>query len=338
MTGTCGGRSDYSCQACPAHAKSFTGATEASQCTCAANYYDGDTAAQGVSCEPCRTSCGDVNSYESTKCGAVDSAHGVDASCSTCPAHSTLKAQSGRRLFSVQAAPRPAPLIQDCACNIGYFDDELALSRVHCATVPPGFGSTYTNTQCHFSEFGLGESTRIGLNTSPSNTGIIGAMVQYLDGVSSAVLYSADFNHLCGQFFTQYTGLGTLCGHSFPLFAKDGNTATHVNFLGHVTVQCHNFIDPFVLLKTCVTPYMEEAKGCCWFPHDLAQYFDCCASLGCCGVTAAPTPAPVMGNCTDLHPTCAKLKKAAGRGWRELFHRRRRQDDGRCESQWQAPC
>ena len=152
--GNCGGHSDFSCTACPAHAESPAGATEASQCTCAANFYDGDTAAQGVKCISCRTSCDSASEYVSTKCGAVDAAHGVDASCSTCPAHSTLKAQSGRRLFSVHGST--APLIQDCACGGGYFDDELALSRVHCATVPPGFGSTYTSTTCQFSKFGLG--------------------------------------------------------------------------------------------------------------------------------------------------------------------------------------
>ena len=154
LTGTCAGPTDYSCKACPAHAESPAGATEASQCTCAANYYDGDTAAQGVSCAPCRSSCGGANEYVSTKCGEVDAAHGTDASCSTCPAHSALKAQTGRRLFGVHGAA--APLIQDCVCGSGYFDDEPALSRVHCAAVPPGFGSTYTNTKCQFSEFGLG--------------------------------------------------------------------------------------------------------------------------------------------------------------------------------------
>ena len=156
LAGICSGHSDYSCGACPAHAESSAGATEASQCTCAANYYDGDTAAQGVNCKSCRSSCSSANEYVSTKCGAVDSAHGVDASCSTCPAHSTLKAQSGRRLFGVHGAVATAPLIQDCVCDSGYFDDELAQSRVHCATVPPGFGSTYTSTTCQFSKFGLG--------------------------------------------------------------------------------------------------------------------------------------------------------------------------------------
>ena len=309
LAGTCGGHTDYSCVACPAHAESAAGATEASQCTCADNYYDTDTAAQGVQCKSCRTSCDGANEYVSTKCGAVDTAHGVDASCSACPAHSTLKVQSGRRLFGVQGMRTTAPQIQDCVCDGGYFDDAPALSRVHCATVPPGFGSTYTNTACRFSEFGLGETTRIDLNTSPSDTATIGAMVQFMDGVSSAVLYSADFNHLCGHMLTQYHGLGTLCGRSFPLFAKDGNTRTHVNFLGNVAVQCHNFNDVFVLLKTCVAPCMDEAKGCCWLPSDLAIYYDCCGSLGCCGVTPAPTPAPTTGQCIDMHPTCPSLKK-----------------------------
>ena len=71
----------------------------------AANYYDGNTAAQGVKCMSCRTSCDTASEYLSFKCGAVDPAHGVDASCSMCPAHSTLKTQSGRRLF------------HDCACD-----------------------------------------------------------------------------------------------------------------------------------------------------------------------------------------------------------------------------
>ena len=74
------------------------------------------------------------------------------------------------------------------------------------------------------------------------------------------MLYSADFNNLCGQMLTQYHGEGTLCGHSFPLFAKNGNSPTHVNFLGNVGVQCHNFVDSFVLIKTCISPCMDEAR------------------------------------------------------------------------------
>ena len=78
------------------------------------------------------------------------------------------------------------------------------------------------------------------------------------------MLYTADYNDLCGQFFTQYSGEGTLCGHSFPLFAKDkGSTAEHVNFLGNVVVQCYSFIDLFVLNRMCLEPCMHEMKGCC---------------------------------------------------------------------------
>ena len=139
---------------------------------------------------------------------------------------------------------------------------------------------------------------------------MIGSMVQFLHGVSSDVLYSADFNDLCGLFFTHYHGLGTLCGASFPLFAKNGNTATHVNFLGNVVVQCHNFVDVFVLNKMCVEPCMHEQKGCCWVSPDISGYFDCCASFGCCGPTQAPSPAPTtLTTCTDLHPTCPSLKQ-----------------------------
>ena len=137
-------------------------------------------------------------------------------------------------------------------------------------------------------------------------------MVQFLHGVSNDVLFSGDFSDLRGLFFTHYHGIGTLCGASFPLFAKNGNTATHVNLLGNVVVQCHNFVDVSVINKICVEPCMHEHKGCCWVSPDISYnvMFSSCASLGCCGPTQAPSPAPTAPtSCTDLHPTCPKLKK-----------------------------
>ena len=56
-----------------------------------------------------RRLCNDSNQYVSTKCGAVDSFHGVDTSCSACPAHSTLKAQSGHRIQPTRT-PTTRPL------------------------------------------------------------------------------------------------------------------------------------------------------------------------------------------------------------------------------------
>ena len=64
--------------------------------------------------------------------------------------------------------------------------------------VPARFGSTYTNPTCQFDKFGLGLTERIDLHISPSDSATVGAMVQFLHGVSSDVLYTADFNDLCG--------------------------------------------------------------------------------------------------------------------------------------------
>jgi hypothetical protein len=91
---------------------------------------DADTAALGVSCTTCRTSC-NAGQYVSDECGAVDAVHGQDATCKQCPAHSTLKPDTTRRNLFGSSGVQP-PLIQDCACDAGYYGPA-------CAGLCPGF-------------------------------------------------------------------------------------------------------------------------------------------------------------------------------------------------------
>ena len=262
LAGSCGGSSDYTCAPCPAHTTGPAGATEASQCTCATGYYDADTASLGVSCAQCRVSCG-TGMYVSAKCGAVDAAHGQDATCTTCPAHSTLafnttrkntrkphnttgqnktgrtKRRKGhnrkghnttgrakrRKMFGITGIVPPQ--IQDCVCDSGYYDDEPALSKVSCVSIPPQFGAGADKTvKCKWYKFGQGLKQQIELDMSPSNTRQLGEMVQFMKNVDTNILYSADFNNVCGTLMLQYSGTGSICSKQFALFGKTGNSVT----------------------------------------------------------------------------------------------------------------
>ena len=317
LSGTCAGQADYICSPCPAHSTGPTGATEASQCVCVPGYYDVDSAALGVNCTECRMSC-KTGQYLSTKCGPVDTAHGEDATCAQCPAHATLmhNSTSRRRAFAIAGVMNGTPpLIQDCVCDPGYYDELPALSQVNCTAIPPQFSTGATKTaKCQIQKFGAGQKQQIKLDLSPSNTAQLGAMVQFLKGVSTDLLYSVDFNHACAQLLLQYKGDGSLCSKSFPLFAKNGNSATHVKFLGTATLQCNGYSDLFVLSKVCVEPCIhDDSQGCCWVPPVLAPYFTCCGKYGCCPATTAPTPPPIdtaisVPECKDLHSNCPHLK------------------------------
>ena len=132
--------------------------------------------------------------------------------------------------------------------------------------------------------------------------------------LTTSACLQADFNDLCGQMLQAYTGVGTLCGHSFPLFAKGGSASTHIKLLQNVQLECHGFDELYVLSKTCVQPCISTTNGCCWIPPILSQWFPCCASLGCCPQTDSPTAAPTTASmppsttCVDKHPTCPELK------------------------------
>ena len=205
-------------------------------------------------------------------------------------------------------------MINDCLCDAGYYDQAPALSQVSCVKIPLQFSSGADDTaKCQVAKFGAGLKQQIKLDVSPSNMKQLGTMVQFLKGVTTDLLYSVDFNFACGALLRQYHGTGTICGHSFPLFGKTGNSAAHVNFLGKATLQCHGFNDLFVLGKVCLEPCIsDESQGCCWIPPVLSHFFSCCGKYHCCPETRAPTPAPAaaaLANCTDNFPTCPMLKK-----------------------------
>ena len=165
---------------CAANATSTAGATESSECNscCRPGFYDVDTAVFGVNCVPCRTSCG-TGQYVSSECGAVDVAHGQDASCTRCPAHSTLSPSKRRRTFGITGTH--APMLQDCICDAGFYDQQPALSKVSCVTIPMRFGAGANKTaRCQVQKFGLGRKAQIKLDLSPSDTAQLGAMDQYL--------------------------------------------------------------------------------------------------------------------------------------------------------------
>ena len=69
---------------------------------------------------------------------------------------------------------------------------------------------------------------------SPSNTEQLGAMLQFVKGVNTDLLYSADFNLVCGTMLLQYSALrgaaGSICSKDFALFGKTGNSAALSSF------------------------------------------------------------------------------------------------------------
>ena len=100
-------------------------------------------------------------------------------------------------------APEPVrqlqpPLIQDCACDAGYHDQAPTLSQVSCTKIPPEFGAGAKPAKCQWYKFGTGLKQQIKLDVSPSNTQQLGAMVQFMKGVNTDLLYSADFSLACG--------------------------------------------------------------------------------------------------------------------------------------------
>ena len=110
-----------------------------------------------------------------------------------------------------------------------------------------------------------------------------------------------------------YAGPGTICNKQFALFAKTGKSATHVTFLGKMTLNCHGKDDAYVLGKVCLEPCISDpTTRCCWVPTFMEQLFACCGPYGCCPDTKAPTPTPTVvavGTCKDQHTRCPLLKK-----------------------------
>ena len=143
----------------------------------------------------------------------------------------------------------------------------------------------------------------------------VGMMVQYLTGLATDKIFSANFDFFCQGLFKAFAlgGAGSLCGQGFPVFGKQ-STKEHPIFLGRATVQCYGQTDVGALIKMCTAPCMANAgSGCCWVPFLLSGYFPCCRSLGCCRdqarpPTRAPTPA-ASTPCADQHSNCPTLKK-----------------------------
>ena len=270
-----------------------------------------------MECQKCRTSC-DKDQYAIAKCGAVPGQPyvGQDLACSECPLHSKLGATSAHRnLFGGAGTMRR---MKDCECDAGFYDAALPLSVVDCTPIPPQFWTGASKTaKCKVQKFGAGLKEQINLTLSPSNTMQLGAMAQYFKGLpDTATFYDVDFDNACGQLLRQYRteqAYGSICGHSFPLFGKFGNNATHATFLGKAVLQCNGISDVEVLLTVCVDPCISDpSQGCCWVPTFAAPLFGCCEPYGCCHKTNAPTPAPTLDasatGCKDMHTTCPRLR------------------------------
>ena len=283
--------------ACPLHSSGPAGATTAAQCSCATGFFDRDASVVGVTCTKCKASCG-ANEFQSAECLAVSATQGQDAACAPCPAHSKLKLKSQsksrgdkrRRAFGISGVS--PPLLQDCVCDPGFFDEALALAKVACVAIPPHFGAGSTTT-CQVQRFSEGREQGVALNMSVGAAVQYGVMLNYVANITADVLREVDYDGVCGNLLQTYAGPGTICNKQFALFAKTGNSATHVTFLGKMTLNCQGKGDAYVLGKVCLEPCISDpTTRCCWVPAFMAQLFPCCGPYGCCPPTEAPTPSP----------------------------------------------
>ena len=79
LDGTCGGFSDYTCEACPQFSSTkAAGATAIGQCACASGYFDNNPSPTDVTCLPCKASC-PRGTHLAGKCSATS-----DFTCATC--------------------------------------------------------------------------------------------------------------------------------------------------------------------------------------------------------------------------------------------------------------
>ena len=177
LSGTCGGKSDYSCTPCPPHATSLAGAKEVGQCSCVVGHFDADTAAQGVECKVCKASCG-TNEYARTECGIGD------VSCATCPPNSAITPAA--------KASSKLPRNSDCSCAPTFFDDDAGLS-VNCVKYPARLSSP-ANATCDLRGMQFGMKKQAGLGMTLQQGIQLSKMLQYLGGIDASKIPAADFN------------------------------------------------------------------------------------------------------------------------------------------------
>ena len=200
--------------------------------------------------------------------------------------------------------------VNSCACDAGYYDDDL-VSGVHCVLVPARFQNS-ANSSCdiHGMQFGMKQQiSTSGMSTAQSVQ--LATMAQFLGGVDTNKIVSADFNDLCLVIFTQLGkagrhSTGSICGKPFHLFERFSD-ARHAILLGTATVNCHGLGDLSASLKMCTAPCMKDAaSACCWVPAAVSHFFGCCRQLGCCsGPARTAKPISTPTTCVRTAP-CSK--------------------------------
>ena len=191
--------------------------------------------------------------------------------------------------------------IDQCTCD-DYSYDSIPGPGVHCTHRAHGFNFSKDST-CQLNRFDFGFHEAINVTPGQGATAQVGAMLQFIGGVTSTELYAANFNGFCEVLLRSYLGDGSICSKRYKLFGKL-STPKHPVFLGDVTINCYGaihlsftitrysmgrimsrtlpllrsivcltvvvratgiagYLDMFVLLKMCTQPCIQEPGTGC---------------------------------------------------------------------------